>query len=103
MKYILLPQQSQNINEVTDICKEMIYNLRGINVDQTTNMKSTKVYTHMGYTFLRVLDLLQMCDTGNTLTEKLLNSLIMAAATAMEAVTLDVFCVWAEVSNKDFK
>lgn len=89
----------RSIDDVVKLISEILHNLVGLYIEEKQPIKSSKVYQHMGYTFLCLLELLNSCQYGKPASAKFIDHLIGAASIVMQAVTIDVFCVWAEVSS----
>lgn len=68
-----------------------------INPEHVTTMKKLELYKHMGITLIKLLELLYICDHTLETTEKFLQLLVESTCSIMMSVTLNVFCVWAEV------
>lgn len=77
----------------------MIRFLGVLNTDQIISWKAHKIYRHMGFTFLILLELLQCCDKKNHLLARIVDCLLQITCDVMKAVTIDVFCAWAEVNK----
>ncbi|KAF5280127.1 hypothetical protein FQR65_LT15076 [Abscondita terminalis] len=100
IKLFLISNQNDGdqLERIAVIFKEMLENLSKFNLDKVKNWTHIRIQQHIGYTLLHVLQLLNKCPTS---IKKLNDSLINSAITIMKAVTLDVFCTWAEVQYED--
>lgn len=77
----------------------MLRYLGGLNVKQMMSLKAQKIFRHMGFTFLTLLELLQCCDNSNPILTRIVCCLLQVTCDVMKAVTVDVFCAWAEVKQ----
>ncbi|XP_044257876.1 uncharacterized protein LOC123006969 [Tribolium madens] len=88
---------SENCEKLCDSASQILLNLTGLHGDQLQNIKLDSVYQCMGFTILNLLDLLLMCEEKNKALTPLIEKLTKTCCSIMMAVTLDVFCSWAEV------
>lgn len=82
---------------LVEVSVEMLRYLGGLNTEEMKSWKARNIYQHMGFTFLNLLKLLQCCDNNNRFLAKIVHTLLQISCDVMKAVTVDVFCVWAEV------
>ncbi|XP_015838450.1 uncharacterized protein LOC103315013 isoform X2 [Tribolium castaneum] len=86
---------SEGCEKLCDAGSQILLNLTGLHGDQVQDLKIDSVYQCMGLTIHNLLDLLLMCDDKNKLAP-LVEKFIKTCCSIMMAVTLDVFCSWAE-------
>ncbi|XP_063909170.1 uncharacterized protein LOC135126890 [Zophobas morio] len=98
---IMVANDSSAVESFTDIASQMLLNLTGLHGHQIENARIDSVYVCMGYTLLNLLDLLLLCNEKNKNLEKIIEKLIKTCCSIMMAVTLDVYCSWAEVEHED--
>lgn len=89
-----------DIEGLVDVSAEILDVLRGLNVDQMQLMKTATIYREMGYKLLKLLQLLFLCDPSKEHLAPLIRNVINISCDITAAVTVDIFCVWAEVSKK---
>lgn len=77
----------------------MLMNISAMSSEHLPNLKTAAIHKRMGMTLLYVLKLLQRCLLHKFGLGKISDSLINVGIIIMKAVTLDVFCTWAEVGK----
>ncbi|KAK4880881.1 hypothetical protein RN001_004200 [Aquatica leii] len=96
--FTFVGQNNETLERIADVFNEMLENLAKFNPDKVQSWTFVRLQEHIGYTLLHILKLLNHCPIS---LERLINSLINSTITIMKAVTLNVFCVWAEVQYED--
>nr|CAH7752908.1 unnamed protein product [Callosobruchus chinensis] len=94
---VLLQDDIDNLVEVSNI---MMQNLTMLPVDKVNSWKSSQIYEHMGYCLLNLFNLLLHCR--RTLTVKtFLYNVFRSCCSVVQNITVDVFCLWAEIEQDD--
>ncbi|CAH0552693.1 unnamed protein product [Brassicogethes aeneus] len=88
----------EKINEVTNI---ILYNLTGLYSDKMKTWKVEKIYEHMGYSLIKLFDLLLYCEKDNILHRQFLENILKTSCAILKNVTIDVYCTWAEIEEDD--
>ncbi|XP_018319257.1 uncharacterized protein LOC108732791 [Agrilus planipennis] len=91
-------QNKEILERLTDAGVEVARGVGRVNPDLIEGWTSKRVYSHMGYTLINLLRLLLVCNEESNLLSKLINGLISASIFIMNAVSVDVFCIWAEIT-----
>ncbi|KAF5304347.1 hypothetical protein FQA39_LY09726 [Lamprigera yunnana] len=91
-------EENETLLYIGDIFNEMLKNLARFNQEKVKDWTFVRLQGHIGYTLLNVLQLLNKCPV--TL-NRLICMIINIAVEIMKVVTVDVFCVWAEVNYED--
>lgn len=90
-------QNIEYIEKLEEISLQILLTSSGINPDMTEGWKRSRIYQHMGQTLLCLLRLLKYCQVDNEALFKTIDDLMSTICCVMNAVTVDVFCAWAEV------
>lgn len=56
-----------------------------------------RIYEHMGLTFFKLLKLMRICPIGNEFYKKIVMTLTEGLTCVLKAITINVYCTWAEV------
>ncbi|XP_030758370.1 uncharacterized protein LOC115884060 [Sitophilus oryzae] len=89
------------IDDIIIVTGLILNNLTGLFTDQMETMIKKQIYVHMGFTLLKLLDLLLYIDENIVALTKIVNSVISVTCIIVKSVTLDIFCEWAEVEYID--
>ncbi|GJQ82021.1 hypothetical protein Trydic_g6898 [Trypoxylus dichotomus] len=89
------------IDKVEGIHSQILLNYSGITPESVEGWKRLRIYEHMGYTLLYLLKLLEDCQVDNDILFKIIDDLINTVCCVMNAVTVDVFCAWAELQHSN--
>ncbi|RZB39771.1 uncharacterized protein BDFB_006775, partial [Asbolus verrucosus] len=91
----------ESAEKLTDQGSQMLLNLTGLHGEQTQNIQIDSVYECLGYTILNLLDLLLTCNEQNKMLTRIVEKILKTCCSIMMAVTIDVFCCWAEIEHED--
>lgn len=91
-----IQKERESSDVLIEACCEMLCILSGIKLEQINNMEF--LYKHMGYTLLYLLRLFQNISFKNERFSKLTVCLRDTTTKVLKAVTVDIYCSWAEVS-----
>ncbi|VEN44654.1 unnamed protein product [Callosobruchus maculatus] len=93
----LLQDDIDNLVEVSNI---MMQNLTMLPVDKVNAWKSAQIYEHMGYCLLYLFNLLLHCRKG-AIMKTFLYNVFRSCCSVVQNITVDVFCLWAEIEQDD--
>lgn len=91
------------IDKLEEISCQILLNCSGINSEYMEGWKRIQIYEHMGHTLLCLLKLLLHCQVDNQRLFKIIDDLINSICSLVNAITVDVFCAWAEVISFELK
>lgn len=77
----------------------MLMNISAVSSEHLPGLKTAAIHERLGMTLFYVLKLLQRCLLHEFSLGSISDSLINVGIVLMKAVTLDVFCTWAEVGK----
>lgn len=88
------------MEQLIDVSSALLDVFKGIKVEDLQSLTTSTLYLEMGYTLLKLLELLFSCDPTREHLELLIKNIIHICCNITAAVTVDVFCEWAEVNSK---
>lgn len=90
---------NEDVEGLVEVSTEILDVLRGLNVEQVQLMKTDTIYQEMGFKLLKLLQLLFLCDPSKENLAPLIRNVVNISCDITAAVTVDVFCEWAEVTT----
>lgn len=78
---------------------KMLNNISAVSSEHLPGLQTAAIHERMGMTLLYVLKLLRRCLLHEFGLGKISDSLINVGIVLMKAVTVRVFCTWAEVGK----
>lgn len=93
-------QVRDSVEKFGDVVTQLLMQISGFDPEAVQGWKREQLYKHIGYTILKLLKLLQYCDIGNVGLTRIVGSLIEAASSVARAITLNIYCSWAEEEHE---
>lgn len=90
-------KDGRDIQEICDIANEMLKNIVYFSPEKLQELQFSEVRQHMGYSLLEILQIINLCPLYHVHLTRFIDCTIHVAIKIMEAVTLTVFCMWAQV------
>lgn len=87
----------EQIEGLVEVSSEILDVFKGLDAEKAHSLGASRIYQEMGYKLLKLLQLLLLCDPSKECLTPLINNVICICCDITAAVTVNVFCEWAEV------
>uniref|UniRef100_A0A1Y1M910 Uncharacterized protein n=1 Tax=Photinus pyralis TaxID=7054 RepID=A0A1Y1M910_PHOPY len=82
---------------ICHIANEMLKNIVYFNTEKALELTSSQLQEHMGHCILKILQIINLCPPYQVNVCQFLEHTVNVATKLMKAVTVNVFCIWAQV------
>lgn len=90
-------KDDKDVQQIYDVANEMLKSSVYFDPEKVQELQFSKVHEHMGYSFLEILQIINLCPHCDLNLSRFIDCTINVAIKIMEAVTINVFCTWAQV------
>lgn len=88
---------NEEIESLVEVSSVILDVLKGVNVEEIQSQTKRKIYQEMGFKLFKLLELLDLCNLAQEHLSPLIKNIINICCDICAAITVDVFCEWAEV------
>ncbi|KAH1012591.1 uncharacterized protein LOC109546250 [Dendroctonus ponderosae] len=100
-KVSALTSTTEMSEDVLRAASIILQNVTFITTEEIEYRNTRKVYHHMGFIVLRLLDLMLHVDPSKDVVAKFIPGLVSTTCGLLKCVTIDVYCSWVEINEGD--